>query len=232
MVTSDYQPIFGPSPSLPKGPHALTRDEVAASQRARLLAAVAHQVGDRGYAETTVTAIVKRAGVSAATFYEHFDDKLECYLAAYDAFAAELLARIATPLDPNSEWDAFIATALGAYLSTLEENPVVARAFLVEIDAAGRAARDRRKESYGNFAMLIKQRHEQIRSVDPELGPLPDRAYHAVVFGVRELAAEALEAEERPALARLAPDIVLWIDALIRGAAAAERALADANKLS
>ena len=219
-----YDPIFAPTPALPKGPHALTREQVAVSQRARLTAAVAHLVGERGYASTTVGAIVKQASVSTATFYEHFGDKLDCYLAAYDLFAGTLLARIATVLDPEGDWDAFIGAALGAYLATLEEDPVAARAFLIESGAAGRAARARRQESYEQFAALVKLRHQEIRRRDRTLGPLPESAYLAIVLGVRELAATALE-DDDPRPTALAPDIVFWIDAVVRGAAPAEAAL-------
>jgi AcrR family transcriptional regulator len=218
-------PIFGAPDVLPRGPHALTREEVATSQRARLMAALAHLVGEQGYAAATVGAIVKRAGVSAATFYEHFDDKLACYLAAYDTFAAELLTRIGAVLDPGSDWDTFIAHSLEAYLGTLEESPVVARAFLIESDGAGRVARAKRQEAYHQFAALIKQRHEEIRRLDPTLGPVPDRVYLAITLGVRELAADSLDGGTPDPPTALLPDIVFWIDAVLRGAAAAEAAL-------
>ena len=70
---------------LPRGPHRLAREEVLASQRGRMLAAIAEAVAEKGYAATTVADVVGRAGVSRKTFYEHFADKEECFLAAWDA---------------------------------------------------------------------------------------------------------------------------------------------------
>ena len=226
MSTAEPPPerIFAPAPVLPKGPHELSREEVANHQRDRLTSAVAHLVGEQGYAATTVAAIVKRASVSSGTFYEHFEDKLDCYVAAYDRFAGKLFGRIAAVLDPPGDWDSFIEGVLGAYLAGIEEDPVIARAFLIEGNAAGRAARLRRQESYTTFAQLVKLRHEEIRRRDKTLGALPDSAFVAIILGVRELAADALEAEN-PRPTDLTSEIVFWIDALIRGAAPAQAAL-------
>ena len=76
---------------LPRGTHGLDRSLVAASQRTRLLEAVGRAVADRGYAAATIDDIVRDAGVSKKTFYEHFTDKLDCFLAAYEAASDELL---------------------------------------------------------------------------------------------------------------------------------------------
>src|ERR671932_1794815 len=69
---------------LPRGPHNLTRDDVLASQRERMIDAVAATVARKGYVATTVGDVVARAGVSRKTFYEHFQDKEDCFLAAFD----------------------------------------------------------------------------------------------------------------------------------------------------
>src|ERR687893_3211952 len=79
---------------LPRGTHGLDPRVVAASQRARLLEAVGRAVAEKGYAGATIDDVVRRAGVSKKTFYEHFADKEECFLAAYEAASEELLARV------------------------------------------------------------------------------------------------------------------------------------------
>ena len=219
-MTSATVPIFATPTALPRGPHTLSREEVSGSQRARLMAAIADAVADGGYAAATIAEISRRAGVSPKTFYEHFADKLDCYLAAYDEFAAVLLTRIGEALDADAPWDDFVAAALAAYLGTLEAEPGVARAFLVEIDAAGPVARARRRAAYSQFAALLKSRHELTRALDPELGPLPDRAYLGLVHGVRALVCDALEADRHARLADLAGDIRIWLTATITGARA------------
>ena len=54
------------------------------NQRERMLAAVVEVVGQVGYASMTVSDVISRAGVSRRTFYEHFANKEDVFLAAYD----------------------------------------------------------------------------------------------------------------------------------------------------
>src|SRR5262252_3529543 len=77
---------------LPSGRHGLLRSFVAANQRERILSAVAQAAAELGYAEMNVEAVIARAGVSRRTFYEHFRNKEDAFLAAYDA-AVHQLAR-------------------------------------------------------------------------------------------------------------------------------------------
>src|SRR4051812_43743942 len=73
------------------GLRRLRREEVASSQRARLLRAMAEVAAEKGYANTVVADVIARAGVSRRTFYELFRDKQDCFLAAY-AETVELLS--------------------------------------------------------------------------------------------------------------------------------------------
>ena len=221
-------PIFGVPDTLPRGPHGLTRNQVAASQRARLQAALVEVVAAQGYPASTIAEISRRAGVSPRTFYEHFQNKQDCLFAAYDAFVDVLLTRMGAEVTPDTDWHEFITSALNGYLGTLEGDPVAARAFLIEMEAAGPAARRRRRRAYEQFAELIKARHDVIRRRDRSLAPLPDRVYLALAHGVRELVCDALEASARPRLRELGPDLLFWITATIRGAATAYEELDDA----
>src|SRR3954470_22993998 len=77
-------PAVGEVHQLPRGRHRLTREEVQTSQRERMLLSMAEAASVKGYAKTTVADVIKRARVSRETFYEHFSDKEDCFLAAYD----------------------------------------------------------------------------------------------------------------------------------------------------
>lgn len=213
--------IFGALDALPRGPHGLSREQVGASQRARLMAAVASVVAERGYASSTITEIARRAGVSPNVFYEHFRDKEECFLAAYEIFAETLLERLATAVSPTVDWHEFIAAALDTYLSSLEVDRMATRAFNLEMSAAGPVARKRLREGYMAFARLVAERHGAIRRRDPSLGPLPERVYIGFLLGVRELVGDALESDTATPLTDLAPDILRWLTAMLEGAAAA-----------
>src|SRR5689334_1371778 len=116
---------------LPRGPHRLSREEVVASQRGRIVAAMAEAMAERGYAATTVGDVLRRARVSRETFYEQFASKEDCFMSAFEAAVEVILgdsafaapARAATPVE---RYDA----ALRAYLDALAAHPDLARLFL------------------------------------------------------------------------------------------------------
>lgn len=218
-TASSHSPTFGALTTLPRGPHDQTREQVSDLQRRRLLAAMTTLVAERGYAQATITETVRRAAVSPNVFYAHFATKQECLLAAYDMFAQALLTRLMAQLNDTSDWQTFLTTAADAYLSALEADRVATRTFLIEMDAAGPDARQRRHDAFVGFAELVRERHQQMRAQDPSLGALPDRIYLGFSLGVRALVCDHLE-HSTSDLRDLVPDIVRWMNATIQGAAA------------
>ena len=77
---------------LPRGRHGLPREAVTESQRNRIHQAMIEVVSERGYPETRVVDVIGVAGVSRKTFYELFDSKEDCFLAAYDVLLGNLLS--------------------------------------------------------------------------------------------------------------------------------------------
>ncbi len=223
LSTGAHSPIFEPPVvSLPRGPHGLTRAEVARSQRSRLLCSFTELLAERGYAGVRVGELVERARVSRATFYEHFADKQECLLAAYDHFAAAVADAITLDIGEHVSWRTFVETTLAGYLGALQRDLVAARAFLIEMDAAGFRARGRRRESMHAFATLLAGRHAAIRARDSSLASLPSAAYLALALAVRETARDALECSADPDLLGLIGDLTVLATALVEGAAAAD----------
>ncbi|MEA2481957.1 MAG: hypothetical protein QOJ07_3879 [Thermoleophilaceae bacterium] len=214
-----------PSRQLPRGPHRLAREEVLASQRGRMLEAMAEAVAEKGYAATTVGDVVSRAGVSRKTFYEHFEDKEACFLAAWDA-GVELVfeaivaaaARADGPIDRSR-------LATRAYLETLADKPAFARSFLIEVVAAGPYAEQRRADVHRRFADLIRNlQSEASRELD--LPDPPPEVYLAAVGGINELVYERVRAGRTETLPELEDAIVYLQLALFAGheiAAAATR---------
>lgn len=214
-------PIFGPVAPLPRGPHGLAREAVAESQRTRLMRACTDLVAARGYADVTVGDLARGAGVSRASFYEHFTDKQDCVLAAYDHFALVLRRAMTADLGEQTTWTAFIDTAVSGYLGTLQRDRAAARAFVVELDAAGAVARERRRTAVHGFAAMIATRHAAIRASDATLGPLDATVHLALALGIREVVRDALETGTPADLNALAPSILLLVAAVVEGAAAA-----------
>ena len=173
---------------LPRGPHRLAREEVLASQRGRMLEAIAEVVALRGYGAATVADVIDYAGVSRRTFYEHFRDKEDCFLAAYDAGVEVLMATMRA------------GEPVRAYLETLSAEPAFARTFLIEIGAAGPRAIARRQEVHEAFAAMIGDDLESLAAV----GALNEVVTREVAAG-RTAQLPALKAPLTSVLARLRP---------------------------
>src|SRR3954470_7596658 len=89
---------------LPRPRFVNTREELRASQRGRLICAIADSVAAKGYAATSVADVLALAGVSRRTFYEHFEDKEACFLAAYDSGAEAIFEAMADAVEPGFTW--------------------------------------------------------------------------------------------------------------------------------
>lgn len=209
--------LFGPLRPLPRGPHQLAPAEVAASQRARLLAAVTNLVAEDGYEDTTIAAIARRAGVSPNVFYLHFDSKLACYLSAYDVFAAAVAGALNGAAHERPGLS-YISAGLQAYLALLDVHREATRAFLVEVATAGPQARTHIRKAMRDFASLLQRHHEEMRSQDQSLGSLPGSIFLGLVYGIRALVCESVEDKPNRPLACLHHDLVTWVEAIARGA--------------
>src|SRR5262245_1692817 len=140
------EPIRSELERLPRGRHGLTREEVANQQRTRILAATVDAVAERGYVETRVVDIIKTAGVSRKTFYELFEDKEDCFLAAFDV-ASGILLKVADDgynAHPEAPWSERITDGLANFLQIIADRPGAAKFCLVEVLAAGPKAIARR----------------------------------------------------------------------------------------
>src|SRR3954453_12381494 len=145
---------------LPRGRHGLSREEVAASQRERMLEACFQVVAEKGYVRFTVADVLSAAGVSRETFYEHFRDKEDCFLAAYELSVEAVLAamRATDPgegaeADPLERYDRMMQ----GYLELMARDDGYARVFLVDVYAAGERAVKRRREVLDRFAEVVAE---------------------------------------------------------------------------
>jgi AcrR family transcriptional regulator len=149
--------------AMPRGPHGLPREEVQRRQRERLLYATILVVAEQGYANTAVAAIIAKAGVSRATFYELFSSLEDCFQAAYRN-SAELIATLMSAelerlrddeRDPLTRLD----SVLGVYLRLLHDSPELARVFLVDVYAAGPTVIEQRRASLERFVDIVAETH-------------------------------------------------------------------------
>jgi AcrR family transcriptional regulator len=196
---------------LPRGRHAAPREVVAESQRERLLVAMADATAEKGYANVAVADVIERAGVSRRSFYEHFSNKEEAFLAAYDAGVAGMLDVIAEAEESaraaaGPEGGGLLAGARAGtevYLQLLADNPAFARTFLIEVLGAGPAALARRDAVHERFAARLA---DSFTAIAEAAGGLPVPApfvFRAAVGAIHELVIDRLLKEGAEALPEL-----------------------------
>jgi AcrR family transcriptional regulator len=148
--------------------------------RERILVAMSEIVAKRGYQGTTIELIVKRAGVSRATFYEHFENREDCLLSAFADAAAELLRRMEGAADGETEWPDQVRAALAAFLDYAVSDPALARTCIVESVTAGPVALERYEQALRTFVPIFRQG----RDIEEATGELPDELEDLIIGGL------------------------------------------------
>jgi len=110
---------------------------VARSQRDRLLDATVALIAEKGVGGATIEATVKAAGVSSVTFYEHFRNKEECFVAAFDRAVEELRAEVRDAIPTSGDRSERVRAGIGALLAAIDAAPARARLCFVEAQKAG-----------------------------------------------------------------------------------------------
>jgi AcrR family transcriptional regulator len=169
-----------------------------------MLEAMAGVTAEKGYAAVAVADVIAGAGVSRKTFYEHFANKEECFLAAYDAGVDLLLEAIDDAVERAGDPLAAAEAGARCYLEMLASNPAFARTFLVEVVAAGPAARERQGRVHERFAERLAANHRAARERMPELPDLPPYVFRACVGAVNELVVDEVRRSGPEGLTALA----------------------------
>lgn len=133
-------------------------------QRARLLAAMTEVTCERGAGSVTVAHVVERAGVSRRTFYELFEDREACFLAALDDGIERVSRVVLDAYDPSAKWAERIRSALIALLEFVDAERGVGRLLVVESLGAGPAALDRRSRVLAHLVAVVDEGRREARA--------------------------------------------------------------------
>ncbi|MFL5902151.1 MAG: TetR/AcrR family transcriptional regulator [Solirubrobacterales bacterium] len=204
----------------PRGRHRLPPEVIARSQHDRLLDAAVNVVAEKGYGATTVADLTKEAGVSRTTFYEHFDDKEACFLAAYDTAADVLARRIAAAFETQEAWPDRVRAGLAALLESLAGEPQIARMALVDVGSAGPQAQRRYRAALQRMTPFF----EEGRDFAPGGRRLPANTSRMAVGAVTGLVSEEIEAGRADRLPEMLPEILFATLVPYLGPAAAAEA--------
>ncbi|HEU4739689.1 MAG TPA: TetR/AcrR family transcriptional regulator [Solirubrobacterales bacterium] len=187
---------------LPRGRHGLPRELVERSQRERLMAAVVRVTVAKGYEATTVGDILGEAGVGRESFYELFDDKLDCMVAAHKLLLDNLEEHIRAAYIGDGPWAPRAREGLEATLDWFSADPEAARFLLVEMSTVGPAFRSLFKREYARFIEMLDDGFDD-STPGPELS-------EATSLGVGALLARIYEEillDRVSELPRLLPDL-------------------------
>jgi AcrR family transcriptional regulator len=186
-------------------------------QRERLLQAAAEEFASRGYGGASSESISRRAGMSKATFYEHFANKEDCMVALFDRAAEEVARAMAEAARGAGTADASqrMKAATRAFLTALAEHPEFAQTLLLEIIGAGPRAARRRDQIMQQFADALDAENAAAaaRGLIPRFAS-PYDAF-AVVGAITELVSRQVRLGEPADVLQLAPVIDRLIEGLL-----------------
>jgi AcrR family transcriptional regulator len=145
-----------PAGSLPRGRHSLTREDVAESQRWRLLGAAGEVLVAHGYKGARSREVCRRAGVSSATFYQHFENLDDCLQAAHAVAVDCVWELVCSACEGAGAWPERLAWALEAALAFLASEPHLGRLLCADMAVCVPA--------------ITVEREDFLRRLDPLLG--------------------------------------------------------------
>jgi AcrR family transcriptional regulator len=204
--------------TVPRGRHAPPLEIRLSQQRRRLFAAAAAVFARVGYADATAEAIAREAGMSKATFYEHFANKEDCIVALFDTATEVVLhaMRAAAGASRDEPTPRRVRALVDAFLQALADFPDEAQTLLVEIVGAGPRALERRDRALDAVAQYIDDfnRDDAARGATPRLGS-PHDAF-AIVGAVVELASRQIRTGRPADIRQLEPVVERLVLGLLR----------------
>jgi AcrR family transcriptional regulator len=175
---------------LPRGRHGLSRELVERSQRERLLAAVVRVTASKGYGATSVADILGEAGVGRESFYELFEDKLDCLLAAHDALMEHLEDALRAAYEGPGPWVDRVRETVAAMLGWFAADPAAARVAVIELAAVGAVSHERFQRHFRRFSKLLADGWKEAglgparpRAAELAIGAGLARVYEEVLHG-------------------------------------------------
>jgi AcrR family transcriptional regulator len=195
---------------LPPGPHRLERGQVLRHQRLRIHGAMVEAIAAGGYQATSVRQLIALAGVSRRSFYEHFANKQECFLATFDLLARRAVTNVAASCDVAAAADP--QQRLGPPLATLArfavEDPKAMNLLIAGPPELGRPGLRRLCQASAACERMLATAFAACDGADS----LPAAVLQAIAGGVQAAIAGALAQPpgERDQ-ARLAGELLRWV---------------------
>lgn len=224
QVEAALELLANSSGKFPSGVRRFPADLIRAVQRERLIVAMLNAAAELGYLETNVQDVIDRAGVSRPTFYEHFSNKEDCFLAAFDTSADRLRRQVDAAVRKGGDvWRDRVRFGLEALVRFASHEPDTARMMVVEARAASAAAVKRRVELLDEFARCLQHQAQELLPNGATGNPL---TASGIVGGVESLLYSRLCKQEYDQLESLLPSLMYFVVLPYEGHEAAGKAFA------
>jgi AcrR family transcriptional regulator len=148
--------------------------------------------------------VIAIAGVSRRTFYDHFANKEEAFLAAYELVLDQLLTGVRTAFGSGESWPSRVRRGLAAFLNLLASEPVLAQVCVVEALAAGPRALARRTAAMQAFQALLMPPADDALATTTA----PPVAIEAIVGGIYEVIYSRVTTQRTEELPSLLPSLL------------------------
>jgi AcrR family transcriptional regulator len=181
-------------------------------------------VGEEGWAKTTVPDVIARARISRNSFYEHFEDKTACFLAALDEAAQQIL-EVMFALGTEPDWITMLRRGMREYLTSWQQQPALCRAYFVELPFVGPRGMEQREHNFGQFELMFRVLAERAREEQPSLPELSPLIPRLVVVGVTDIVGAAVRAGELDSLVEREDEMIVLIVRLLADDATARERL-------
>lgn len=222
QVEAALELLANSSGKFPSGVRKLPPELIRAIQRERLIVAMLSAVAELGYLGTNVQDVIDRAGVSRPTFYEHFSNKEDCFLAAFDTSAERLRKVMDAAIRKGGDvWRDRVRYGLEALIRFAAGEPDTARTMVVEARAASSSAVMRRVQLMDDFARCLDEQARELLPADRTQTPI---TASGIVGGVESLLYSRLCKQEYEGLEGLLPSLMYFVVLPYEGHAAAEEA--------
>lgn len=123
--------------------------------RLRIMDAMLHACGARGYREVSVQHVIDGYGGYRVQFYRHFASKADCYAAAYEEGIEDLCTRLFEACAAEATWRMGLRAALLELARLVGDDPALARGLLIEVFVAGGPALAKREEVFERLTRAI-----------------------------------------------------------------------------
>ncbi|QCB45630.1 TetR/AcrR family transcriptional regulator [Hydrogenophaga sp. PAMC20947] len=184
-------------------------------QRTRLLQGMGRALAARGLANTTIADVVREAGMSKRSFYEHFPNKEACFLALYAAAHGAALRTLKEAVQPDRPWLDQLEVAFEAYFSHLASGHLLLKVLFVDIHLLGPSGAVVRRgalDALTQFMCDTVNGPRRQTSAGPSISP--DLAL-AAIGGINEWIMRSIERDEAASLPQMAPVACALVRALV-----------------